>query len=1516
MREITEKRLKSCLKNRVSLNMETIVKFLITGTVAFSLTACGGGGSSSGGDTNVGGGNNDNNNGGGTTEKDVIISSSSNSKADGSTLVFGKNNNIKISKDVVLTVSHNNSIGAHITNSSRMEAKLTNEGKIEVSGDKSIGILADNNAIAINEGVITGKSNVVSGFFDKEQEGQYGRKETYTTKKKYDWIEGMRSESGAVATNNSIITINGSGAGMASDSANLENNGTIEVKSGDQEYSIHYMEYGGGTPLTVYTEIGDSKEYVVGMKGENNSQILNDKNGKIVLIGEGHGMLAVKDSEAINKGSIELTAEKVVFEKLKEGQTSEFETIEGWTKVVGMVAAENSTIINEGTIEINTPGIGMVAEGSSTAINNKNILMASNQGNIVGMQITEKSSGINNGEIVVKGSINEDINAYSDVSVKGIDAYGTRIYSEDKSSYEAVKVDVLNTGLIHVIGNKGVGISVKDGDLTNSGEIVLEGKYTTALKISGEGKLINTSNLSASRIGISAKQDYYEYIKNLTVENEGNILVSSNGEIIKNSDGDYSSLNAAVGIESNGADVYNSGNINAKGDGAETASGISYQGASAAKGIFASNVKKVENHGTITVEGNSTNTYNSYGATGLEVLALGMEEEKKAETVNNGIINVTGNGGVGISLLNSDLINIGEIEVSGLAANGIKNNDVRTSDYFILNKIENEGNIIIIGDEGIGINLKQSNLINTGKIEVSGLGAIGIKNMNEISYNDSSMKKIENEGNIIVTGDAKIEKQTGLSYYNIYNAAIGIESSKINVYNSGDITAKGDGAYLEYETNLGQASYVTASAAKGIVALDAEKVENYGNITVEGNHPNSNYKNSSVGLEVSGKSYYDSELSQTVYAKTINGGAISITGDRGVGISLSNSNLINTGKILVSGLSGIGINSNYSISNTIENENSITILSSGGNSVGIKGSQLSSVFNSAEILIDSIAESATGISGSKVQNDGEIKITGNVTQGAIGISSYSDLVTNKGTISIIGDKGIGVDLNNSDLVNMGEIVVSGLSAVGVKNNDNSGNDSLQIKIENEGNVTVIGDAKIEKQTDSNDYNRYEAAIGIKSHGAAVYNSGDIIVKGDGAYLEYETNFGTLSETVLAAIGIVALNTENYGNITVEGNGTSSEYGAIGIYGSNIKNSGNVNVIGNYSVGLKTNSGELINNSKITVEGEYSKGVYSYLFSTATNNGIINIDGNGSYGMYASSNSTIVNGLEGVINVGASAAGGMYADFGSTAINYGTINIHKDNLGGESIAMLGYGTLINTGIITTDTDLTVNTTNGGSYVIGTNESGSYGKISGKNISIDGEVVVSSNITKNGFKDEYTMQNVVDAEELKLGEEFKFVSNSLLYDAEAVTDRWGNLDATLNRNDKVLSNFTTGYSTYTANIFGKYQNEDSFKALSSEAKEVIKSIDTSSVESIEKSLDNLTPTIYSNLGRQMLDTSETFKAQDAIAIDSLGENSYNFTFLGEYRDVDSRGNIEGYESELSGFVGAMSFGDGTFGTLGYG
>lgn len=494
----------------------------------------------------------------------------------------------------------------------------------------------------------------------------------------------------------------------------------------------------------------------------------------------------------------------------------------------------------------------------------------------------------------------------------------------------------------------------------------------------------------------------------------------------------------------------------------------------------------------------------------------------------------------------------------------------------------------------------------------------------------------------------------------------------------------------------------------------------------------------------------------------------------------------------------------------------------------------------------------TSEEGSKVLNNGKIEIEGNNSKG-ISVYGNDSTVTNNGIISIAGKGSYGMYASG------GSTITNGKTGV----------------------INVIGDGEVIKDSTGNYYNQINAAQGINSHDSDIYNSGNIVATGNGA------------------VGIYVSGKYNYDPST----GTST-YEKV-----NVENSGAINVIGNYATGIKIENGDLINTGKIEVEGNNSKGIsVSGNDSTAINLGTINIDDEGSYGMYAGNGATVTNGANGVINVGTSAAGGMYADWGSKAINDGTINIHKGNTGGESIALVGNGELVNNGTVTANTDLTINSINGGAYVIGTSEDGSYGKISAKNVSIDGNVVISAGITKNGFKNEYTMQNVVDAEDIKLGDNFNFTSNSLLYDAEAVTDRWGNLDATLSRNGKTLSDFTKGYITSTANIFEKYQEADKFETLSSDAKEVIKAIDTTSIESIDETLNGLTPTIYANLGRQILETSEAFKEQDMVAINSLGENSYNFTFIGEYQDVDSRNSIEGYKSKMSGFVGAMNFGYG--------
>ncbi|MGL5098715.1 MAG: hypothetical protein ACRC6B_01560, partial [Fusobacteriaceae bacterium] len=189
--------------------------------------------------------------------------------------------------------------------------------------------------------------------------------------------------------------------------------------------------------------------------------------------------------------------------------------------------------------------------------------------------------------------------------------------------------------------------------------------------------------------------------------------------------------------------------------------------------------------------------------------------------------------------------------------------------------IENKASIALTGDKGTGISLTGSDLVNTGEILVTGLSPVGIKSDNYA--NNQKQNTIENKGNIIVIGDGKIERSQNNTY--IYNAAVGIDSNGADVYNFGDITAKGDSVSL----NSGS----IASAAKGIVALNADKVENHGTIIVEGNTPysvQSSYKGA-VGLEVSGKKYYDSTSGQWVYTKaeTVNSGGITVTGDNGTG---------------------------------------------------------------------------------------------------------------------------------------------------------------------------------------------------------------------------------------------------------------------------------------------------------------------------------------------------------------------------------------------------------------------------------------------------------------------------------------------------------------------------------------------------------------------------------------------------------------------------------------------------------
>ncbi|MGL5988215.1 hypothetical protein, partial [Cetobacterium sp.] len=1062
-----------------------------------------------------------------------------------------------------------------------------NSGTIEVSGDNSIGILVDTNATAINNGTITGKSNVIEGVFE-EVETDDGEKEVYTTKKKYDWIEGMRAESGAVATNNKSITIDGSGAGMLANSANLENNGTIDVKSGNQEYISEVYDKDSES---VHKESGTSKEDVVGMIGEDGSKITNGEKGKIVLVGKGQGMLAVNNSDAINKGTIEVTSEEV--EENYHSPTHENKR-NTWTEVVGMEIEENSTGVNNGTINLAGSAIGIKASENSIATNENYIYGES----IVFLQ---KHSTIDSeGKLVESESIEET------------EIIGMEI-EEDSTG--------VNNGTIELAGS-GIGMEIRYNSTgENNGLIVMEGKNVIGAYIYFDGKFINSE--------------------------KGIIEVKATER-------------SAIGIYGNSSS-------------------------------FGEKII-IENHGTINVEGNGGGYF---APIGIQVL----ESVGKSSILNTGAINVIGDYSIGIKIDNGDLINNGKVTVKGKESKGIY---ITGSNSTATNN--GEINLSNSGDGILAINGAKA--INEGLISLSGLG----------NGMTTSFGEITNKKNIIVESQVH---EDGLLDWTFVNGMYGDGS----VSNDGKISVIGEGA----------------------------------------------------GVSV-----------------------------------INNTTASNSGKIYIETLS------------EPHSENSFD------KSYGMLGNENSTIIN---------------------EKLGEIYIADSGWGMRIGDGGTAE---NKGLISLERTKEYADKLQGGFLVGISAGTTDG---------------TLKPKILNSGKIEISGDQFIVHETENSAYASGQI-IGID--GFDIVNNGDIIIDSN-------------------------LVVQKDNEIIDPDNSPFSTRGAIGINSSGIvENNKLIQVTGNYAIG-------------ILVTGSTAQ---------ATNNGIINIDGEGSYGMYADQGSTIVNGLEGTIKVGGSAAGGMYAEYGAIAINYGTINIHKDNVGGESIAMMGSGTLINSGTITADTDLSINTVNSGSFVIGTSENGTYGKISAKSVSLNGDIKVSANMTKNGFKDSYTMQNVVDAEEITYGDNFNFQSTSLLYDAEAITDRWGNLDGKLVRNESTLSDFTAGNLISVADIFGKYQNEEGFKTLSKDAQTVLKSIDTESVGTITNTLNELTPSIYANLSSQIFNIGEVFNSQGSSTISGIGENKINFSLLGKYSDVDSKNGIEGYESKLSGFIGAMDLGNGMFGNIGYG
>ena len=475
------------------------------------------------------------------------------------------------------------------------------------------------------------------------------------------------------------------------------------------------------------------------------------------------------------------------------------------------------------------------------------------------------------------------------------------------------------------------------------------------------------------------------------------------------------------------------------------------------------------------------------------------------------------------------------------------------------------------------------------------------------------------------------------------------------------------------------------------------------------------------------------------------------------------------------------------------------------------------------------------------------------------------------------------------------------------------------------NIDISGEIKITdlgtKNIEINSLNNY--SFGIFSENGNVNNKSGISLLGDnvvwifGKESDITNNLDIKSEKIKITetkkidpnevIGIFSIGSNgivrNNGSINLSSNNKSIGIfldSSMGLNNNTINVSSNNLVVGMYVVGK---DGYAINNKEITINSKnLGYGMVAGYGATAKNNGTINIKNKG-YGMYAFSGGYALNGEGAVINLSSVADGAMLADGnGSIVENRGTINIDKDNTiikKGEELKAINGGRIINKGVINKNGDLFLSM-DSGFYQIGTSENGSYGKIKSKNLSIDGNLEIDSTITKGSYKEKYLLEDVFEAEKLTLDKNTNVLSNSILYDALLEKNSFGNIDGKLVRNGKELKDFVKNDLDPTANIFNKYYNEENYLALDEASKNILDRIDLSNSKGLEKSLEELTPRIYGNIQKEILDINSLFEENRINSLENIGNKENNFVLLENYQKVEPDRNILGYMDVISVYI----------------
>ncbi|MCP1226191.1 hypothetical protein [Sebaldella sp. S0638] len=779
--------------------------------------------------------------------------------------------------------------------------------------------------------------------------------------------------------------------------------------------------------------------------------VLNNSGGVINLSGENSVAIVADYGEITNSGIITISGENSI----------------------ALLGANGSKVENKGTIDINSPGVGIYGVnllGAAPAYGDKKIEIVNN-GAVTSVVASGKSFGI--------------LAANADTAILKADSIvtlGTSSLIDMSASTEGVGV-FANRSTLTVdggikVGENGIGIYGENTEVgINSLALDLVGNNAAGLYLAGNENLTVTGNVEVNVSGTNAAIFYFDSTGSITGLGE-NLRIQSIAPgasfilgLFQTAQFNFTNsfinvvelgTNNVTAITGENSVVRFGTNVTVNGTG-EGQTGIAVDGLTSSTVPFIIGYAgyEVVNEGQINLQRSSTGIYAKNGA----------------RAYNSGIINVGDNAtGISVKDSGSKITNYGDVTVGkGSDALYIKDGDT-VSNFGNLNaikidvigihsdnltgSIDNAGTITLLGDRSVGIYTGGAGIQvinNTGTITVG--NSTSILDSSAGIYYDNVVAGIINSNNIIA-GNQSVGIYNAGSTVN-QNGLLKIGNQAIGIYFDGGTATFSPSSQLE----MGDKSVGVYGLSTGTVNVNSNNdvligKESFGFVLTKGG----TFNNTSTGkVQMIGDSTY---IYTSGAANIFNTSDMIMNGDNNSGFVVIGGNVANNGNVIgTTGVGNVGIyledgavvnNGNMDLGDSMVLYNSDgTVDTTNSNySVGIYGVN-STISNSSASTIR-VGKDGAGIYGDSSQknmanqptmtNDGTILSN---SSGAFGMYSVNMNTINNGLIELTGDDSTGIVVQNSKVTNNGTIITRGDNSSGIRALTGS-------IIDNNGSIQIYG----------------------------------------------------------------------------------------------------------------------------------------------------------------------------------------------------------------------------------------------------------------------------------------------------------------------------------------------------------------------------------------------------------------------------------------------------------------------------